>query len=164
MQVRVATSHSRTVLWQLPVASSAPSGLNATDITSMSPARVIGPLRNRLVSRQRCTGWPELPLASDGAVRAERHGGRGALGPVRAAVQVWLATSHSRTRRPPLISDPSGLTPWSQPLASTLPSGLNATECTRPLWPVEDGGAERRFLPRRRRPWPALSATADPVA
>src|SRR5579859_7976080 len=56
-------------------------------------------------------------------------------GPVRAAVQVWLATSHSRTRRPLLTSDPSGLTPWSQPLASTRPVGLNATECTLAPWP-----------------------------
>ena len=41
-----------------------------------------------------------------------------------APIGRWVATSHSRTVPSPL------------PLASVVPSGLNATEPTGPVWPV----------------------------
>ena len=150
--VRVASSHNRTVLSQLPVASMAPSGLNATDITPVSPGSVVAPRRNRPVSRHRCTGSLEFPLASVAPSGLNATEDAAPCGPARAAVQVWADTFHSRTRRPPLTSAPSGPVPWSHPLASVLPSGLNATECTRPLWPVstvaldELAGRPRRVI------------------
>ena len=122
MQVRVATSQSLTVLSGPPLASTAPSGLNATQNTGpRSPVRVAVHVRvptshSRMVPST-------LALASSGAVRAERHLAHdlavaGEDGDARAA------RSHKRTVWSPL------------PVASMPPSGANANECTHPPWPL----------------------------
>ena len=122
----VAASHSRTVLSALPEAMRLPSGLNATLFTLPCVA-----------GQRLADGWPVpashsrtvLSATAGGdalAVGAERHAvhrsrcGRSAAG---RRVGRWPA-SHSRTVLSPL------------PEAIRVPSGLNATLYTAPVWPV----------------------------
>ncbi len=121
----VAGSHSRTVPSPPPLASSVPSGLNATARTPY-PA-VIWPLAWRVLP----TGWPvagfhSRTVPSPPALASSVPSGLNATPntPSRA-----LACSGSPTGRPLAVSHCLTV-PSSPPLASSLLSGLNATADT----------------------------------
>ena len=120
----VATSHSRTVLSELPLASARPSGLKATLQTqAWWPVNWRSSLP--LATSHSRTVLSALPLASRVPVRAEGHAPDGVfVAGELAAVSLPLAASHSRT----VLS--------TLPLASARPSGLKATLLTEAWWPV----------------------------
>ena len=121
----VATSHNRAPLSaRLPLARVLPSGLNATE-----PTGPVWPARESPIWRWVATSHSRTRaiVAAGGqglAVRAERHrvtpaGGAG------EAVADLAAGGH--------IPQPHRVSPAA---ARILPSGLNATEKTGPLWPA----------------------------
>ena len=127
----VAGSHNRTVPSASALASSLPSGLNATPFT---------PRPGRRCRPGGCaTGWPvagshnrTVPSASalasslpSGLNATPRTPPSGAGAGLDRALTGWpVAGSHNRT------------VPSASALASSLPSGLNATPYTPPLGPV----------------------------
>ena len=122
----VAASHTRTVLSPLPVTMRLPSGLNATLVTAS-----VWPVSGWPM------GWPvagvpqphRLVVAAGGdalAVGAERHADHR----VGVAGQ-RLADRAGRCPRPTAAPSCRQL-----PEAMRLPSGLNATLHTAPVWPV----------------------------
>ena len=127
----VAGSHNRTVPSPPALASSLPSGLNATPYTL--PLRAGGGRQGRAdgLAGGRIP-QPHRAVAAGGgqqlAVRAERHPEHAASRRCRRCRGVPtgrpVAGSHNRT------------VPSPPALASSLPSGLNATPLTPPLPPV----------------------------
>ena len=117
-------SHSRAVLSSPAVASSRPSGLNATPQTGP-----VWPVRVRTVLAGGRVPQPRRPVAAGGGeqppVRAERHtadraGVAGEGAPVLAGGRVPQPHRPVARRR------------WR----AGRPSGLNATPQTAPVWPV----------------------------
>ena len=161
----VAGSHSRTVPSSPPLASSRPSGENATPLTPpVWPSRVAAGLAGGRVPQ------PHRPVVAAAgqqpAVRGERHaidpagvafeGGGGLAGgrvpqphrPVVAgAGQQPPVRGERHRRRPsrcglrgwpagwPVAGSHSRTVPSSPALASSRPSGENATAMTQPVWP-----------------------------
>ena len=128
----MAGFHSRTVPSPPALASSLPSGLNATPCTPQQAPEPVSGAPTGLAGGR--VPQPHRAVAAGAgqqlAVGAERHPVHAASGPVpvwQGAPTGWpVAGSHSRT------------VPSPPALASSLPSGLNATPDTPPgRWPVE---------------------------
>ena len=113
----------------LPVATRVPSGLNATAYTRPSWSRraISAP-----VAASNTRALPSLAAAGGhpGAVRAERHRGHPAV-----VVQAGYLGAGRRVEHPRAAVA-------SLPVATRVPSGLNATAFTRPSW-------SRRLIWRR---------------
>ena len=118
---RVAGFHARTVPSPSPVASSLPSGLNATACTPytllvvawrVATGRPVAGFHSRTVPSPQ-------PAGQQLAVGAERH-------PAHAGIRAGAGLEGTPTGRP-VAGFHSRTVPSPPPLASSLPSGLNAT-------------------------------------
>ena len=123
---RPATSHTAPCCRRLPVARVLPSGLNATG----DRARCGRGAERAAPRRPRPTPHRAVVAAGgeERAVRAERHRGR-------SPRRCWPGRCGGQLAGGPHVPQPDGLVGGGR-WRGSLPSGLNATADTAPVWPV----------------------------